>query len=100
MLLMEEVSKHTRDTDTYKSNMEDTLPDIQMDSELSKEKDVQTSITLENLKTISTECPSNPNEMQKCLSLKNMATDSLHYTGKINHLYTIKVFLLKCNLAQ
>ena len=84
---MEEgVSKQTSDSDI----IEDTLPDIETDSELSKEKDVQTSINLENLKTLSTECLINPNEMQKCLFLKNVATDSLHYTtGKINHLYTM-----------
>jgi hypothetical protein len=86
LLLMEEgVSKQTSDGDI----IEDTLPDIETDSELSKEKDVQTSINLENLKTLSTECLINPNEMQKCLFLKNVATDSLHYTGKINHLYTM-----------
>jgi hypothetical protein len=86
LLLMEEgVSKQTSDGDI----IEDTLPDIETDSELSKEKDVQTSINLENLKTLSTECLINPNEMQKCLFLKNVATDSLHYTGTINHLYTM-----------
>ena len=88
MLLMEGVSKQTSDSD-IKSNIEGTLPDIQTDSELSKGKDVQTSITLENLKTLSNECLGNPNEMEKCLFLKNVATDSLHYTGKIIHLYTI-----------
>ena len=77
--------KQTSDSDI----IEDTLPDIETDSELSKEKDVQTSINLENLKTLSTEFLINPNEMQKCLFLKNVATDSLHYTGKINHLYTM-----------
>jgi hypothetical protein len=45
---MEEgVSKQTSDSDI----IENTLPDIETDPELSKEKDVQTSINLENLKS-------------------------------------------------
>ena len=94
---MEEgVSKQTSDSDI----IEDTLPDIETDSELSKEKDVQTSINLENLKTLSTECLINPNEMQKYLFLKNVATDSLHYTGKINHLYTMYIVLVHSIVTQ
>jgi hypothetical protein len=92
---MEEgVSKQTSDSDI----IEDTLPDIETDSELSKEKDVQTSINLENLKTLSTECLINPNEIQKCLFLKNVATDSLHYTGKI--IYTLCIVLVHSIVTQ
>lgn len=51
-----------------------------------KEKNVHTSICLKNLKAHFTEVLTNPNEMQKCLFLKNVANDSLHHTGKFNHL--------------
>ena len=58
-----------------------------------KEKDavVQTTITLEHLKTHPTELLTNANSIQKYMFLENVAKDSSHYTGKKFHHFMIFV---------
>lgn len=76
-LMEEQANKQTNSSD--KSGIEDTIRltlgwilNLQM-------KRMFRQAMLENLKTHSTECLINPDEMQKCLFLRNVANDSLHY---------------------
>jgi hypothetical protein len=73
---------------------ENSSPHVSSDSDCLKEKDavVQTNITLEHIKTYSTECLISTTEMERCLFMKNVANDTLHYTGKINKIISVFLF--------
>ena len=72
------------DTDTDETWL--SLSEMEpLSSQLPNEKDaeVQTTITLENIKTYPTECLISTTEMKKGIFMKNVADDTVHYTGDL-----------------
>ena len=83
LLFLGEVSEPV-DTDTAETLL--SLSEMEpLSFQLPKEKDavVQTTITLENIKTYPTECLISTTEMKKGIFMKNVANDTVHYTGDL-----------------
>jgi len=72
------------DTDTAEPLLSSSEMEL-LSSQLPKEKDavVQTTITLENIKAYPTECLISTTKMKKGIFMKNVANDTVHYTGDL-----------------
>ena len=80
-----EVSEQV-DTDTAETLLSLNTVQEPLSYQSLKKKDavVQTKIALEHMESYSTECLLSTTEMKKCIFMKNVANDTLHYTGKKN----------------